>query len=294
MALKYSLMRGITPKVINMKIAFIGLGIMGLPMATNVAKNYELIGFDIVKKETSFPFASSYKECADFADVIISMVPKNEHFISLVKEMKPLLRKGQIWIDMSTIAPQVSVEMKKELEDVGVKLCDTPVVKSQPAAVKGELGIYFGGSEELYLKVKPILLCMGKNVIRMGENGKGLEMKIIHNALVGQIQNGVNEILGLADKIGLDLHDVVTALGYGGAQCFYLDTKSNNIINHNYPTAFSVENMNKDVHFAVEIANNYDSAVPSLHNVVKVYEGAMEMGLAKSDFSATYEVVNKK
>ena len=288
-------MHGITPKVINkMKVSFIGLGIMGMPMATNVAKQFDLIGYDIVKKETPFPFASSYKECADHADVIISMVPKNEHFVSLVKEMKPLLRKGQIWIDMSTISPATTVAMKKELEEVGVSLCDAPVVKSQPAAVKGELGIYFGGSEELFEKVKPILLCMGKNVIRMGENGKGLEMKIVHNALVGQIQNGVNEILGFANKIGLDLHDVVTALGYGGAQCFYLDTKANNIMNHTYPTAFSVENMNKDVHFALEIANNYDLEVPSLRNVVRVYEEAMDMGLAKSDFSNTYEVVNKK
>ncbi|MBO6280117.1 MAG: NAD(P)-dependent oxidoreductase [Bacilli bacterium] len=277
-----------------MKVAFIGLGIMGMPMATNVSKKYDLIGYDIVKKETPFPFASSYEECANFADVIISMVPKNEHFISLVNEAKPFLRKGMKWIDMSTISPATSISMKKELEKYGVELADAPVVKSQPAAVKGELGIYFGGSKELFELVKPILLCMGKNVIYMGENGKGLEMKIIHNALVGQIQNGVNEILGLADKIGLDLHDVVTALGYGGAQCFYLDTKANNIMNHTYPTAFSVENMNKDVHFALEIADSVNAEVPSLRNVVKVYEKAMEEGLAKSDFSNSYEIVNKQ
>lgn len=267
---------------------------MGMPMATNVSKKYDLIGYDIVKKETPFPFASSYEECANFADVIISMVPKNEHFISLVNEVKPFLRKGMKWIDMSTISPATSISMKKELEKCGVELADAPVVKSQPAAVKGELGIYFGGSKELFELVKPILLCMGKNVIYMGENGKGLEMKIIHNALVGQIQNGVNEILGLADKIGLDLHDVVTALGYGGAQCFYLDTKANNIMNHTYPTAFSVENMNKDVHFALEIADSVNAEVPSLRNVVKVYEKAMEEGLAKSDFSNSYEIVNKQ
>ncbi len=286
-------MLGITQKVTKMKIAFIGLGIMGMPMATNVSKQYELIGYDVIKKETPFPFASSYEECGKFADVIISMVPKNEHFKSLVNTMLPYLRKGQIWIDMSTISPATALEMKPLLLEKGVRLCDAPVVKSQPAAVKGELGIYFGGSEDLFETVKPILLCMGKNVIRMGDNGSGLQMKIIHNALVGQIQNGVNEILGLANKIGLDLKDVTTALSYGGAQCFYLDTKANNIMNHTYPTAFSIENMNKDVHFALEIADEYNASVPSLRNVVKVYEKAMEEGLAKSDFSNTYEVVNK-
>ena len=277
-----------------MKVSFIGLGIMGLPMASNVSKEFDLIGYDIVRKEVPFRFASSYKECGEYADVIISMVPKNEHLVNLVNEMIPFLHEGQIWIDMSTVSPDTSIKMKNKLKKIGVRFCDAPVVKSQPAAIKGELGIYFGGDEDLFEIVKPILSCMGKNIIRMGANGKGLEMKIVHNALVGQIQNGVNEILGLADKIGLDLNDVVTALSYGGAQCFYLDTKAKNIISHKYPTAFSVENMNKDVHFAVEIAEKYNVKAPSLHNVCQVYEDAMEMGLAKSDFSNTYEVVNKK
>ena len=275
-----------------MKIAFIGLGIMGLPMATNVSKKYDLIGYDIVKKETSFPLASSYEECTNFADVIISMVPKNEHFCSLVDALSPTLKKGTIWIDMSTISPIVSKNASEKLKEIGVTLCDAPVVKSQPAAVKGELGIYFGGNRETYDIVHPILECMGKNIIYMGENGKGLEMKILHNALVGEIQNGVNEILGLSQKLGMSIDDVTLALSYGGTQCFYLDTKANNIKNHTYPVAFSVENMNKDVHFAKEIANANDLVLPALENVVKVYEKAMEKGLAKEDFSSSYEVVN--
>lgn len=276
-----------------MKVAFIGLGIMGMPMANNVSKKYDLIGYDVIKKDTSFPFASSYKECVDFADVIISMVPKNEHMLSLYKEINPFLRKGQIWIDMSTISPNTNQQVAKDLEGTGVELLDCPVVKSQPAAVKGELGIYVGGNRDTYEKVKEILSCMGKNIIYMGSHGAGLQMKILHNALVGEIQNGVNEILGLAKALGLNQEEVVTAFGYGGASCFYLDTKANNIINNTYPTAFSVENMNKDVHFAKEMAEDIKKECPGLNNVVKVYEKAMEEGLAKEDFSASYKVVNE-
>ncbi len=266
---------------------------MGLPMATNVSKKYDLIGYDVFKKETSFPFASSYKECVEFADVIISMVPKNEHMLSLYSSIKPYLRKGQIWIDMSTISPSTNQQVAKDLEGSGVEILDCPVVKSQPAAIKGELGIYVGGNEEIYNKVKPILSCMGKNIIYMGNHGAGLQMKILHNGLVGEIQNGVNEILGLATKLGLNLEQVVEAFGYGGASCFYLDTKAKNIISNTYPTAFSVENMNKDVHFAKEIANELNSDCPGLENVVKIYEKAMERGLAKEDFSASYKIVNE-
>lgn len=277
-----------------MKIAFIGLGIMGLPMATNVSKKYDLIGYDVLKKETPFKFASSYKECADFADVIISMVPNNDNFTNLVSEMLPHLRCGQVWVDMSTISPACNLENKARLDKVGVRLADAPVVKSAPAAIKGELGIYFGGDEDLFEKVYPVLSCMGKNIIRMGENSKGLQMKILHNALVGEIQNGVNEILGLAKCASLDLNDVVKALSYGGAQAFYLDTKATNIINNEYPTAFSVLNMNKDIHFAVEMADGLNKEVPALRNVCKVYEKAMEKGLAREDFSSTFKVVNKE
>ena len=287
-------MPGITRKVTKMKVAFIGLGIMGMPMATNVAKKFDLIGYDIFKKETPFPFASSYQECCEFADVIISMVPKNEHMIALYDELIKYLKPGQICIDMSTIYPDVNVEVSKKLEAKGIELLDCPVVKSQPAAVKGELGIYVGGKMEVYEKVKPILDCMGNHIIYMGDHGKGLLMKILHNGLVGEIQNGVNEILGLAEKSGLDFSDVVTALGYGGAQCFYLDTKAKNIQNNEYPTAFSVENMNKDVHFAAEVAKKEGKACPSLMNVVSVYEDCMNEGFAKEDFSASYKAVNKE
>lgn len=275
-----------------MKVAFIGLGIMGMPMATNVAKKFDLIGYDVFPKETPFPFAKSYKECCEFADVIISMVPKNEHVLSLYNELKKDLRPGTICIDMSTISPEVSCQVAKELKAQGVELIDCPVVKSQPAAVKGELGIYVGGDKAIFEKVRPILECMGKNIIHMGPNGAGLLMKILHNGLVGEIQNGVNEILGLAKAEGLDLNDVVTALGYGGAQCFYLDTKAKNIMANEYPTAFSVGNMNKDVHFAVEVADQAGKETPALRRVCKVYEKAMEMGLEKEDFSASFKAVN--
>ena len=275
-----------------MKIAFIGLGIMGMPMATNISKKYDLIGYDIFKKETPFRFASSYKECVDFADVIISMVPNNDNMLELFNEIKPYFRKGQIWIDMSTISPATNVKVANELEGTGVSLLDCPVVKSQPAAVKGELGIYVGGEKEVYEKIRPILECMGKNIIYMGNHGSGLQMKILHNALVGEIQNGVNEILGLAKKLGLDQKEVVEAFNYGGASCFYLDTKSNNIITNTYPTAFSVSNMNKDIHFAKEMASSVNADCYCLNHVVEIYEKAMDKGLAKEDFSASYKIVN--
>lgn len=277
-----------------MNVGFIGLGIMGMPMAINISKKYPLIGFDVIKKDTPFKFASSYKEVVDFSDVIITMVPKNEHMISCYNELKKYLKAGQICIDMSTIYPEVSIKVSKELEKLGAPLLDCPVVKSQPAAIKGELGIYVGGDKEVFTKVKPILQCMGKNIIYMGLNGNGLLMKILHNTLVGEIQNGVNEVMTLAKKKNLNLDDVVTAISYGGGQNFYMDGKAKNIINNEYKVAFSVENMNKDVHFGQQICSELGLDLPGVNNICKVYEKAMDMNLAKEDFSASFKAVNKE
>ena len=277
-----------------MKIAFIGLGVMGLPMANNLAKEHEVTGFDVFPKETSFPFAKDYQSAIEGKDIVFSMVPKNEDVIALYDELAKFAKPGQIFVDMSTIMGSVSAKVAEKMEALGCEMLDAPVVKSQPAAIKGELGIYVGGKKEVYEKVLPALRLMGSNIIYMGGHGAGCQMKILHNALVGEIQNGVNEILGLAEALGLDLNQVVEAFGYGGAKCFYLDTKANNIIHKEFPTAFSVQNMNKDVHFANDLAKEAGKECPSLKIVQSVYEKAMEKGYAREDFSASYKAVNEE
>ena len=277
-----------------MRVGFIGLGIMGMPMATNIAKKYPLVGFDVFKKETPFPFLSSIEEVVDNSDVVVSMVPKSENVLEVFEHIYPRVRKGQIFIEMSTISPKVSSEVAAKIEQLGADMLDCPVVKSQPAAVSGTLGIYVGGKPEVYEKVKEILLCMGCNIIHMGGHGQGLVMKILHNALVGQIQNGVNEVMSTASKLGLNLNDVVTAISYGGGQNFYMDGKAKNIINGEFPTAFSVANMYKDAHLTLDLLKDNNLSYPGFVNTARVYDEAMEMGLGKEDFSATYKVVNKE
>ena len=276
-----------------MKVGFIGLGIMGLPMSINISKKYETIGYDLLKKEVPYKWAESYEDVVKNSDVVITMVPKNEHMVSVYTELLKYMRKGMIFIDMSTIFPEVSIKIAEKVKEKGCELIDAPVVKSQPAAIKGELGIYVGGNFDTFEKVKPILECMGKNIIYMGKNGAGLTMKILHNMLVGEIQNGVNEVMTIAKKMDLNIDDVATAISYGGGQCFYLDTKKENIKNETFPTAFSVENMNKDVHFAKDLKESLGLNLPGLDNVVRVYEDAMAEGLQKEDFSASFKVVKE-
>ena len=282
-----------------MKIGFIGLGIMGESMCENIVKkhNDSVYCSDLNKEQVKKLEKAGALGCADNievaknADVVITMVPKSEHVKAVYTELLPYIDESKICIDMSTIDPSVSVEVSKMIKAKGAQFADAPVVKSKPAAIAGELGILVGCDEELFEVIKPILLYMGCNVIRMGKNGKGLVMKICHNTLCAEIQNGVNETLILAKKMGISPEDYHTAISYGGAQCFYLDAQWQNIRDENWATAFSLENEHKDLGICQRLAEQEQVDMPAMNYVKSVYDKGMEAGIGKEDWRATYKIV---
>lgn len=285
-----------------MKIGFIGLGIMGSAMCANIIHKHDdaVYVFDMDKAKTDLLAkeggiaCTSCLETAQNADMIITMVPKSIHVKAVMEEILPALDASKTWIDMSTIEPAASVEISTKVKETGASFLDAPVVKSRPAAEAGKLGIYVGGSEEDYARVLPILSYMGENIIRMGDNGKGLVMKICHNALVSQIQNGVNETSLLAAANGIDILTFAQAISYGGGQNFYLDSKKQVIAAEDYTTAFSVANMHKDVHICLDLAKQSGIYMPGEENAVRVYDEAMEKNYGAEDFSATVKVVKER
>ncbi len=282
-----------------MKIGFIGLGIMGESMSENIVKKHDDkvyvndLNKDQVKKLENIGAVAceSNVEVAKMADIIITMVPKSEHVRQVYTEILDEIHEGMICIDMSTIDPSVSIEVSKMVKAKGAQFADAPVVKSKPAAINGTLGILVGCDESLFNTIKPILLYMGCNVIRMGDNGKGLVMKICHNTLCAQIQNGVNETLCLAQKMGISIEDYHSAILYGGAQCFYLDQQWENLRDENYTTAFSLENEHKDLGICERLAKEANVDMPGMKNAKNVYDKGMECGIGKEDWRATYKIV---
>ena len=285
-----------------MKIGFIGLGIMGESMCENIVKKHDdtVYAFDFVEEKVKLleskgaVACKDSRELAEKSDVIVSMVPKSEHSKAVYTGILDLLNESKTCIDMSTIDPSVSVEISEMVKKTGAQFIDAPVVKSKPAAIAGTLGIYVGGDEKTYEAMRPILLYMGENVIRMGDNGKGLVMKICHNALVSQIQNGVNETLTLAQANGISIPTFAQAISYGGGQNFYLDGQAAKLEAEDYTTAFSIENMAKDVNICCNLAKECGVNMPGEENAKRVYDKALENGMAKEDFRATIKVVRGK
>ena len=255
-----------------MKIGFIGLGIMGESMCENIVKKHDdtVYCFDFIPAKVELLASKGAVPCKDSvelaekSDVIISMVPKSEHSMSVYKTILPVLGAGKTCIDMSTIDPSVSVEISK-------------MVKA--------------GDEATCEAMRPILAYMGENIIRMGDNGKGLVMKICHNALVTQIQNGVNETLSLAQLNGISVEDYATAISYGGGQNFYLDGQWQKLRDEDYTTAFSLANAAKDVGICMNLAKECGLDMPGEANVKKVYDKGMEAGMGGDDWRSTFKLV---
>ncbi|MBV7405876.1 NAD(P)-dependent oxidoreductase [Enterobacter sp. ENT03] len=282
-------------------IGFIGLGLMGDAMSKNIVAKFNgtVLVFDINQDAVNrlvlsgAQQADSVIDIARRADVIISMVPRSEHVRDVYQQMLPYLHQGQITIDMSTIDPGVSIDISKKVKKTGAIMLDAPVVKSVPAAQKGELGIYIGGDKATWEQVSPILAMMGNNQIHMGENGRGLVMKMVHNLLVAGIQNSVNEMLTVAEHYDINKVDFHKAISFGGATNWYLDSKINSLMAEDYRAAFSLQNMAKDVTIMKAMLIESGLYLPGVNVVKNVYDQGMEEGLGGEDFSATLKVVKK-
>lgn len=282
-----------------MKIGFIGLGIMGESMCENIIKKHDnkVYVSDINRQQVeklasvgAIPCENNI-EVAKNADLIITMVPKSEHVKAVYTELLPYIDETKICIDMSTIDPAVSVECAEMIKAKGAQFADCPVVKSKPAAIDGTLGILIGADEELVPTIKPILAYMGNNIKYMGENGRGLVMKICSNAMVAAVQNGVNETMALAQKWGLDIDDYAEAISYGSGKNFYLEVQKDNLKAENWTTAFSLENEHKDLGICTRMAEEVGFDMPGLKVCKAVYDKGMELGMGKLDFRSTYKIV---
>lgn len=285
----------------DMTVGFIGLGIMGESMCARLITVGKLktVVYDIKRSLIDKLVALGAEGAASVAEVgrrssrIIIMVPNSEQVTVVVEELLAIARDTVI-IDMSTIAPAVSIALAKRVAAAGSAMIDAPVVKSQAAAVSGDLGILVGGDEATVRAVLPLLRLLGKNIIRMGNNGAGLVMKLCHNLLVANIQNGVNEMLVLAESCGLAFDDAVRAVGYGGGQNFYLDSKAATLKSRDFSPKFPFRHMHKDLALAAGLASERGLTLSALCTVLELYAGGMEMNLGGDDFSASLKAVERQ
>jgi 2-hydroxy-3-oxopropionate reductase len=280
----------------KMKIGFIGLGIMGKPMAKNLLKaGHELVVFDVNKENVDNVCAAGAKAGASSADVasqiplVITMLPNSPHVKAVVMGENGVLesaKPGTILVDMSSIAPLASQEIEKACATKGIKMIDAPVSGGEPKAIDGTRAIMAGGDQKGFEEVQPVLLQMGSTAVYCGAIGAGNTTKLANQIVVGLNLAAVAEAFTLVKKAGVDPQLVFEAIRGGLAGSTVLNAKAPMMIAGNFKPGFKIDLHIKDLANALDTAHGVGAPLPLTALVREMMETLHAGGFGQDDHSA--------
>ena len=283
------------------KIGFVGLGIMGKPMASNMLEaDYSVNAYDLISEnlnslaEKGAGISSSPKEVAENSDVIIVMVqnsPQSENAILGENGILNGATKGNLIIDMSSISPLVSQKIAKECEKKGVEFIDAPVSGGEPGAIEGTLAIMVGGNSSSFERSKPIFEILGSSSVLCGDIGAGNFTKLANQIIVGANIHALSEALVLTTKAGLDPETVFTAIKGGLAGSNVMNAKAPMMFNRNFDPGFRIELHLKDITNAIQTANELNVPLQVTANLHQVLTSLVLNGKGKLDHSGILQFV---
>ena len=286
------------------KIGFVGLGIMGKPMASNMLKaEYSVNAYDLISEnlnslaEKGADISSSPKEVAKNSDVIIVMVqnsPQSENAILGENGILNGSTKGNLIIDMSSISPLVSQKIAKECEKKGVEFIDAPVSGGEPGAIEGTLAIMVGGNSPSFERSKPIFEILGSSSVLCGDIGAGNFTKLANQIIVGANIHALSEALVLTTKAGLDPETVFNAIKGGLAGSNVMNTKAPMMFNRNFDPGFRIELHLKDITNAIQTANELNVPLQVTANLHQVLTSLVLNGKGKLDHSGILQFVEEQ
>ncbi|MFA5699509.1 MAG: 2-hydroxy-3-oxopropionate reductase [Sphaerochaeta sp.] len=279
-----------------MKIGFIGLGIMGKPMAKNLMKaGHEVICYDVIQAnvddvvKAGAVAAQSSADVASQVPLVITMLPNSPHVKMVIMGEKGVLegaKEGLIVVDMSSIAPLASQEVEKACAAKGVKMLDAPVSGGEPKAIDGSLAIMVGGDEALFEEVKEILLTMGASAVHCGPIGAGNTTKLANQIIVALNIAAVSEAFTLVRKAGVDPSLVFDAIKGGLAGSTVLNAKAPMMIESNFAPGFKIDLHIKDLANALDTGHGTGSPLPLTALVREMMETLHADGFGQDDHSA--------
>lgn len=285
------------------RIGFIGLGIMGGPMAGNILK----AGFPVMvwnrSREKAMPLlavgatlGASPQAVAEQSDIIITMVTASEdvrHVVLGDQGVSHGAAPGSVVVDMSTISPRVTREIADVLAAQGIHMLDAPVSGGDVGARNATLSIMVGGDAEVVERVRPVFEAMGKKITHIGPNGAGQTCKLVNQILVVGNNMAMAEALVFATAAGVDVAKVVEAVGGGAAGSWQLNNLGPRILRRDFAPGFTIRNQQKDLRLALDAAD--DMRLPllntaTIHNLFRVLEAD---GLADEGTQALVKALEK-
>ena len=277
------------------KIGFVGLGIMGKPMAKNLLKaGYELVVFDINQEAVAEVVAAgavkavNAKEVAAQSEAVITMLPNSPHVKAAVLGENGVLagaKPGLILIDMSSIAPLAAQEVAAAVAKQGVEMLDAPVSGGEPKAIDGSLSIMVGGKQEIFDRCVELLSKMGKSVVRCGDIGAGNTTKLANQIIVALNIAALSEALVLATKAGVDPELVFNAIRGGLAGSTVMEAKAPMILAGNFKPGFKIDLHIKDLANAIETGHDVGVPLPLTSSVMEILQALKVDGKGQNDHS---------
>jgi 3-hydroxyisobutyrate dehydrogenase-like beta-hydroxyacid dehydrogenase len=282
-----------------MRVAFLGLGIMGRPMASNLVKaGHELTVWNRTpgKDVEGARSAASAAEAAAGTEVIwmcVSDTKAVENLLFGPQGVEQSLTQGMVLVDSSTISPSATRKFAARVRAKGVDYVDAPMTGSKAAAESGTLIFMVGGEEAAIEKLKPLFAAMGKLFFRMGDTGKGQAAKLAMNLQIALIYEGFAEALTLATKLGVNAETLLPVVQASMVRSGVVEYKAPFVLKRDFTPNFPLRLMHKDIHLALEAAKEVRAKLPGLETVEEIYEMATEDGHGNLDYAATLTLLEK-
>ena len=286
-----------------MKITFIGLGIMGKPMAKNLIKaGYELCVFDLNQAAVQevvacgATAASTAAEAAGDAEIVFTMLPNSPHVRSVMLGeggVAAAMRRGATFVDMSSINPVASREIAAELDKLGIEMLDAPVSGGEPKAIDGTLSFMVGGKRDVFERCEPILKHMGASVVRCGEIGAGNVTKLCNQIVVAVNIAALSEALMLGQMAGVEPEKIFDAIRGGLAGSTVMNAKAPMLMDQNFKPGFRIDLHIKDLNNVLDAAKSVDAPIPLTSQVMEMMKVLRHDGDGACDHSALMKYYQK-
>ena len=282
-------------------VGFIGLGVMGRPMALNLIKGGHRLRVYGRRKETMAPLAEvgatacgSPEEVARGSEIIFTMVTTTQDVLEVVLGERGVAagaKRGSIVVDMGTISPAATRQIAARLAETGIEALDAPVSGGGIGAASGTLSIMVGGKPEIFERVRPLFACMGKNIVHIGANGAGQVAKACNQVVMLTTLQGLAEAFTFGRKTGLDPERVYQSLSGGAAQCRILEVLGRRMVDRNYSPGIEARLHYKDLQIVLNEAHTLGMALPGTALVTQMFNALIGRGGGNQDSSQLWEVL---
>ena len=279
------------------KITFIGLGVMGFPMAGHLSKKgYEIVVYNRSEEKSkrwinqyAGTYSTSIKEAVTDSDIVFSCVGNDLDLRDItvgIDKAFSAMKVGSMFVDHTTTSSDIAIELYEQAQKHKIHFLDAPVSGGEVGAVKGELTVMIGGEELIFDKIKPIIAAYAKNITLIGGPGKGQAAKMVNQICIAGLIQALSEAISFSEKSELDTGKVLEAISQGAAGSWQMSNRGNTMIDRKFDFGFAVKLMRKDLGICLDHAKNKNISLPITSVVNQFYAEVERNGGSRFDTSS--------